>query len=131
MPPFHVELEDSKIQFATKISARFLVDRSVQELTQSEDFFAKLHLDWKTVGVLQNLEGEAQILRNRAVIFNVEWKAFPRQVIEQPLFLRSLNPLFHDFVKQSHKWILADSRLCVTSVQTLTIVVAHSEIGSY
>ena len=103
-----IEVESDKVQFAAEFASRGLIDRRVQQLAKAEEFLTQLHLDGKTVGVLQHFESKPQVFGDTAVVVKIQRLAFSRKIVERTLGLGSSDSLFDDSIEKCHASILSN-----------------------
>jgi len=82
VPCPEVKVQRNHVQLAAQFASCRLVDRGAEQLAEVEELLAKLHLNGKAVGVLQDPVGEAQLFGYSAVVVKVQWAAFAGKVIE-------------------------------------------------
>jgi len=98
--------EEEKIELAPQLAAGFLINRSIEKLADVVNFLPHLHFNREASRVSQDLEHQPKILRNGAVLIEVQGLAFAGQVIELTLFLCGAYALFSDQVNVVHEWII-------------------------
>ncbi len=91
------------MEFAPQFAPGFLIDRGIEELADVVDFLPHFHFNRDATRVAQDLEHQPKILRDVAVLFEVQRFAFAAQVIELSLFLCSAYALFRDQVNVVHE----------------------------
>jgi len=103
VPCPEVKVQRNHVQLAAQFASCRLVDRGAEQLAEVEELLAKLHLNGKAVGVLQDPVGEAQFFGYSAVVVKVQWAAFAGKVIEYTFGLPFPDPLFHQSIEESHE----------------------------